>query len=212
MRSDVVYIIEVMVMHTLSLAIAEACIARGWIEAQRKFWCAYAVEKKLISLCFFLLMIPFAVVLDVLPQATVFACAFYLLRRRYGGWHAPYAWLCQVISIALVLATTLFVGPVIMQLPLFAVWGMDAIVTAVAVIQPPVYPPQLHFDQEIKRANAKKKNLVLLVVLVFQLGLGIFVKTVLVYSLLAVLAGVISVYIEILQQCIYRKNGFYEQT
>ncbi len=199
-------------MHTLSITIAEACISRGWIESQDKLWCAYAVEKKLISLCFFLLMIPFAVFLDVLLQAAVFAGVFYLLRRRFGGWHAPYAWLCQVISIALVLAATLFVGPAIMQLPSFAVWGMDAIVMAVAVIQPPVYPPQLHFDQEIKRANTKKKNFVLLIVLVLQFGLGIFVKDVLVYSFLAVLAGVISVYIEIVQQRIYRKKGSYEQT
>ena len=198
-------------MHTLSLAIAEACISRGWIEAQKKSWCAYAVEKKLISLCFFLLMIPLAVVLDVLPQATVFSFDFYLL-RRYGGWHAPYAWLCQVISIALVLVVTLFVGPVIMQLPSLVVWGADTIVVTVAIMQPPVYPPQLHFDQEIKRANTNKKNLVLLIVLGLQLGLGIFVKDVLVYSLLAVLAGIISVYIEILQQHIYRKRGSYEQT
>lgn len=199
-------------MHTLSLAIAEACISRGWIEARKKSWCAYAVEKKLISLCFFLLMIPFAVALDVLLQAAVFSCVFYLLRRRYGGWHAPYAWLCQVISIALVLAVTLLVGPAIMQLPSLVVWGADAIVVAVAIIQPPVYPPQLHFDQKIKLANTKKKNLVLLVVLVLQLGFGIFVKDVFVYSFLAVLAGVISVYIEIFQQRIYRKKGSYEQT
>lgn len=197
-------------MHTLSIAIAEASISRGWIKAQDKLWCVYAVEKKLITLCFFLLMIPFAVALDVLPQAAVFSCAFYLLRRRFGGWHAPYAWLCQVISIALVLAITLLVGPAMMKFPSLVIWGSDAIVVAIAIMQPPVYPPQLHFDQEIKRANAKKKNLVLLIVLGLQLGFGIFVKDVLVYSFLAVLAGVISVYIEILQQRIYRKKASYE--
>lgn len=197
-------------MHTLSIAIAEASISRGWIKAQDKLWCAYAVEKKLITLCFFLLMIPFAVALDVLPQAAVFSCVFYLLRRRFGGWHAPYAWLCQVISIALVLAVTLLVGPATMKFPSLVILGMDAIAMAVAIIQPPVYPPQLHFDQEIKRANTKKKNLLLIIVLALQLGVGIFVKDVLVYSFLAVLAGVISVYIEILQQRIYRKKDSYE--
>lgn len=207
-----VYTRQVMSMHTLSLAIADACISRGWIEAQKKFWCAYAVEKKLVSLCFFLLMIPLAVVLDVLPQATVFSFAFYLLRRRYGGWHAPYAWLCQVISIALVLVVTLFAGPMIIRLSPLMVWGADTIVVTVAITQPPVYPPQLHFDQEIKRANKNKKNLVLLIILGLQLGLGFFIKDVLVYSLLAVLAGIISVYIEILQQHIYRKRDSYEQT
>ncbi len=207
-----VYTRQVMSMHTVSLAIADACISRGWIEAQKKFWCAYAVEKKLTSLCFFLLMIPLAVVLDVLPQATVFSFAFYLLRRRYGGWHAPYAWLCQVISIALVLVVTLFLGPAMMQLPSFGVYGLDSIVMAVAVIQQPIYPSQLHFDQEIKRANTQKKNTVVLIVLILQIGLGVFVKDVLVYSLLAVLAGVISVYIEILRQHIYRKRDSYEQT
>ena len=199
-------------MHTLSLAIAEACSARGWIQAQDKPWCAYAVEKKLISMCFFLLMIPFAVALGVLPQAAVFSCVFYLLRRRYGGWHAPYAWLCQVISITLVLAVTLFVGPAMMHLPTLVVWGMDAIIMAIAIVQPPVYPPQLHFDQEIKRANTRKKNLVLLAVIVLQFVLGAFGKNVLVYSLLAVFEGVTSVYIELLQQRIYRKKDLNEQT
>lgn len=197
-------------MHTLSIAIAEASISRGWIKAQDKLWCAYAVEKKLISLCFFMLMIPLAVVLDVLPQAAVFSCVFYLLRRRFGGWHAPYAWLCQVISIALVLAVTLLVGPAMMKFPSLVIWGMDAVVVAIAIMRPPVYPPQLHFDQEIKRANTKKKNLLLIIVLALQLGVGIFVKAVLVYSFFAVLAGVISVYIEILQQRIYRKKDSYE--
>lgn len=199
-------------MHTLSIAIAEASISRGWIKAQDKLWCAYAVEKKLISLCLFLLIIPIALVLDVLLQALIFSCVFYLLRRRYGGWHAPYAWLCQVISIALVLVVTLFVGPAMMKFSSFALWVMDAIVMTVGILQPPVYPPQLHFDQKIKQANTKKKDLVLIVVLGLQLVGGILVKDVLVYSLLAVLAGVISVYIEILQQCICRKKGSYEQT
>ena len=70
----------------------------------------------------------------------------------------------------------------------------------------------IHFDQEIKRANTRKKNLVLLAVIVLQLLLGAFGKDVLVYSLLAVLAGVTSVYIEILQQRIYRKKDLNEQT
>lgn len=207
-----VYIIRVILMHTLSLAIAEACSTRGWIEVRDKPWCAYAVEKKLISLCFFLLLIPFAVVLGVLPQAAVFSCVLYLLRRRYGGWHAPFAWLCQVISITLVLAVTLIVGPAMTQLPTLVVWGTDAIVMTIAIIQPPVYPPQLHFNQEIKRANTRKKNLVLLAVIVLQLGLGALVKDILIYSFLAVLAGVTSVYIEILQQRIYRKKDLNEQT
>ena len=171
-------------MHALSIAIAEASISRGWIKAQDKLWCTYAVEKKLIALCFFLLMIPFALLLNVLPQTAVFSCVFYLLRRRFGGWHAPYAWLCQVISIALMLAVTLLAGPAMMKFPSLVIWGMDAVVMAIAIMRSPVYPPQLHFSQEIKRANAKKKNLLLIIVLALQLGVGIFVKDVLVYSFL----------------------------
>ena len=201
-----------MLMHTLSLAIAEACTARGWISAQDTPWCAYAVENKLISICFFLLLIPLALFLNVLPEAAIFSCIFYLLRRRYGGWHAPYAWFCQIISIALVLATTLLIGPAILQLPLSLVCGINAVIMIIAILQPPVYPPQLHFDQKIKCANTKKKNHILLIVLTFQIGFGFFFRNVLVYSLLAVLAGVSSVYIEILQQQIYRKEGSYEET
>ena len=197
-------------MHTLSLVIAEACISRGWISINDKFWCAYALEKKLLSLCFFLLLLPFAIVLGVLGQAAIFVFVFFLLRRRLGGWHAPYAWLCQAISIALVLVITLLIGPVMMKFPMPIILGVDAIVITISIMQSPVYPPQLHFDQEIKRANEQKKNHVLISILILQLGVGIFVKEILVYSLLAVLAGVISVYIEILQQHICRKKDSYE--
>ena len=197
---------KVKAMHKLSLAIADACVARGWIPAQKQPWCAYAVEKKLLSAVFFSLLTVLALLLGKLPETAIFAGVFYFLRRRYGGWHAPYAWLCQLISISLMLGAVLLAGPAAMEQPAIVVWVADVLVMSAAFLQRPVYPPQVHFDAAIKQANHQKKNQILWIVAALQLGIGPFYREMLVYSLLGVLAGILSVYIELVQQCIKKKG------
>lgn len=193
-------------MHKLSLTIADACVARQWISEQEKPWCIYALETKLLSSVFFLFLTMIALVLGKLPETVIFSAVFYVLRQRYGGWHAPYAWLCQGISLTLILGAVLCLGPAMLMLPPAVVWGVNIAVMAIALIRQPVYPAQVHFDQEIKTANHQKKNHILCVIIGLQIVLGFFYRKMLIYSLLAVLAGILSVYIEIMRQRIQRRK------
>ena len=193
-------------MNNLSESITNACIARGWISEQDKPWCIYAIEQKLLANFLFLFLAVLSVILGKFIETAVFACVFYFLRRRYGGWHAPSAWLCQFISIALMLSVVMLIGPTIAKCPLVILWIVDLSILVIAFLQTPIYPPQVHFDQEIKTANNKKKNQILFVVIFMQFCISPFHEGILVYSLLAVLAGILSVYIEIMRQRIKRER------
>jgi hypothetical protein len=87
-----------------------------------------------------------------------------------------------------------------LQLPVAVIWGVNVLTIAVAYLRQPIYPSQAHFSKEIAIANNQKKNQILLGIFALQLWLGIAFRDVLVYSFWGVLAGVISVYIEIINQ------------
>lgn len=198
-------------MHNLSLKITERCFTRGWISEEERIWCAYALEQKLLTVFFFLILIPLVFVLGVLPEAIIFSFVFYFFRRRCGGWHAPYAWLCQGISIILVLVAVVLVGPILMEIPTKSIWAMNLTSMLIAFIRKPVYQPKMHFDLKVTMANNRKKQKFLFVLLITQVVVGYFFKGVIVYSFLGVLAGVTSVYIELTKQYIIRKREHHEE-
>lgn len=190
------------VVHKIALAIADISVARHWIQPQDRPWCAYAVELKLISLLFFLILFPVTILLKVVWEALIFSMVFIVLRSRFGGWHAPHAWLCQLISVGLVLFTTIFVGPAALELPHALLWVADVFLLILVFSQKPVYQDQVHFDVKIQIANNKKKNAILFAIFFLQIIVSRFFYSFFVYSMLAVLADLISVYIEIFHQAI----------
>lgn len=192
-------------MHKLSLAIANSCIRRNWIPESDRLWCIYVVETKLLSLMFFICLGFLAAIMNILPQTAIFSFVFYSLRKRYGGWHAPCAWLCQLLSLLLVLVVVFEIGPATLMLPAYIVWTVDVTIMVVALVQAPIYPVQAHFDEAAIHANTHKKNQIILIIMAAQLCLGPVYRTFLVYSMLAVFAGVLSVYIEVINQR-YRKG------
>lgn len=190
------------VVHKIAIAIADISVARNWIQPQDRPWCAYAVELKLISLLFFLILFPVTILLKVVWEALIFSMVFIVLRSRFGGWHAPYAWLCQVISVGLVLFTTIFVGPAALELPHALLWVADVVLLILVFFQKPVYQEQVHFDAKIQIANKKKKNMLLFAIFFLQIIVSRFFYSFFVYSMLAVLADLLSVYIEMFHQVI----------
>ena len=195
-------------MHKIAKRLANSCVEQEWISEHDRIWCVYAIEKKLLSCGFFSMLILVAICLRVLPQTLLFSVPFYILRRRFGGWHAPCVWLCQIISAILVALAVFIMGPyIIKQWTLQQIWCANMGVMVLAWNRTPVYPPQLHFDSGITIANNRKKNVIVLVATVVQVCFGCMYQSVLVYIFLAVLTGVISVYIEIFQQRINMKAG-----
>ena len=187
-------------MHKISCRISDTSIDRNWIQAEKRDWCVYAVEKKLMAVFFFMVIFLMSLCIGVLGQTLIFTVTVYLLRRRVGGWHAPYAWLCQVLSIAVVFGSVLFAGPLLSRIPMEYIWGIDLLCVAISIIQKPVYPPQTHFDQEITAANNRKKIHLLIMIVAIQIILSYFYKEILIYSLLGISVSLILIYIELLHQ------------
>lgn len=187
-------------MHEASVLLTEYFISRQWIEAKDQDWCVYAVETKLLAAVFFSVIAILTWILGVLPQAMIFTICFYFLRKRMGGYHAPRAWVCQLVSVGIVLCITLLIGPALAQIQFFVVILVNIFTMIVSIATRPIYPPQTHFDGKVVAANYRKKNILIFVIAAVQFGFSFCYSSVVIYTFLAVLTGLVSVYIELIRQ------------
>lgn len=199
-------------MHALAIKITDASIERKWIKPDDAPWCTYAIENKLMSAVVLISIFILALLLRAFLQAVIFICIFSGLRHRMGGWHAPYAWICIIASLCMVLAVILFAGPFVMQFPISAVWRIDIIVLTIALITKPVYPVQTHFNYDILCENNKRKNWFIIVLLLIQCVSNQRFPEFLVYGMLAVFMGIMSVYVESIHKFIQRRRISRENT
>ena len=191
-------------MHQLSIRIAEACVKRQWIKAIDMDWCIYAVETKLLFCTFLTLAGIITWLLGVLVETSIFVFAFCLLRSHMGGWHAPFAWLCQTISLSLVLLCTLILGPEIRMLRQEVLWGINIFALIIAYITKPVFPVQMHATEDVLIENTKIKNRILLLIFCVQVISFRFTQVFVIYSFLGTLFCVISI---IIYNLICKKPG-----
>lgn len=82
----------------------------------------------------------------------------YFLRRRMGGWHAPYNWMCILLTTVTTFIVLYIFAPVLMRINSLTMWTLDILLILAAFRTNPIYPPQLHFEQEIISSNRKKKE------------------------------------------------------
>lgn len=191
-------------MHQLSICIAEACVKRNWIKAIDMDWCIYAVETKLLFCAFLTLAGIITWLLGALVEASIFVFVFCLLRSHMGGWHAPFAWLCQTISLSLVLLCTLILGPEIRMLRQEVLWGINIFALIIAYITKPVFPVQMHATEDVLIENTKIKNRILLLIFCVQVISFRFTQVFVIYSFLGTLFCVISI---IIYNLICKKPG-----
>ena len=125
-------------MHKVSIILTNACISQKWIAEDRKEWCIYAIETKMQAISLFTLLTIISLALDVFLETFTYSWVLYILRRKIGGWHAPTAWLCQIISISMVLSTVFFIGPLFEMLPFPVIWILDGLAFLIALLQKPV--------------------------------------------------------------------------
>lgn len=182
-------------MYRLSIRIAEACVKRNWIKAIDIDWCIYAVETKLLFFAFVTLGGMITWLLGVLIEASIFVFVFCLLRSHMGGWHAPFSWLCQTISLSLVLLCTLILGPAVQMLCQEVMLGMNIIALIIAYITKPVFPVQMHATEDVYIENAKIKNRILLLIFCMQVISSHFTQVFVIYSFLGILFCIIFIII-----------------
>lgn len=119
-----------------------------------------------------------------------FSMSVTALRQRLGGWHAKNAWSCQIVSVFSALFAVFVIGPHMEKLAIWIIILFDIIIFLFGLVLKPVYPPQLHFLDDVIEANNQKKRQVLYIILIAQiLSLIFYDRTVMVYSALGISAA-----------------------
>ncbi len=157
--------------------LTEICCKRNWIDEDARAWCVYALEKWIGLSLFFTAVLMWMLLSGRYVETVAFLGPFYLIRRRMGGCHAKSACACFFISLGLVVFVSRFLGDWLMLLPLRLLLMLDCAVTAILLVLRPAYPPQVNFGEAEKKANNKRKNILLIAVLLVQLVSVSFVDT-----------------------------------
>ncbi|WP_418666899.1 accessory gene regulator ArgB-like protein [Allofournierella sp.] len=88
-------------MHALANGITSFFIERGLLDEEHRPWYVYALESKLGQSATVLFTLAAGWLLGRPLQPLLVLLAAMFLRQRAGGWHAPTAWLCQILSVGL---------------------------------------------------------------------------------------------------------------
>lgn len=173
-------------IHRAAESLAVSCINRNWIEPEYKAWCVYALEKRICTGIFFTIVLCWMLFTNLYVETISFLAPFYLLRRRFGGWHAKTAIQCLFISMGFIVLGT-FVGSLLINNTHAPIIFADTAIILFAIMLNPAYPPQLHFGREEVSANNKIKNFMLLAFFLGQLILGCLIEfKIMVYSFLGI--------------------------
>lgn len=181
-------------IHRIADRFAKHCVANGWIEESKIYWCRYAIEKRLGTAVFVVLVLIWLMITKTYIKTLTFVIVLFAFRRRIGGWHSQNAWSCQIISIGTVVLAVSLVGPAMERLALNILIFMDVTLMISTFFINPVYPAQAHFSQAEKHANAKRKNILLLILCLVQGISWTFMNSnITVYSFLGLAAAVVAV-------------------
>lgn len=189
----------------LASQLATYCVEHELIEQRLFALCRYKIELFLSGFFFFLLLFPVSAIFHAYIEVFSFATAAYFFRRRMGGWHAPWPWLCQIMSVGLVILAVVVLGPLLEQLPRDSAYELSIALNVFAFILRPAYPPQLHFTAEEALANTQRKNYLLIILTAVQfIAYMWFDFRIVIYTFLGLAVTVFTV---LLEKICYMKKG-----
>ena len=189
----------------IASSLTDYSIERQWIDPSKAQWCRYALEKRLGMMLFAAMCCLLAAATATWVELFSFVLTFYLFRQRLGGLHAKTFWSCQLISLGTMIAAVILIGPILERASPTVLIGSDILLIVCTFFLKPVYPDSAHFTQEVRAANTKRKNQMLLELLLLQLfTLKLSGFLFLIYSFLGLAIADFSV---LLQMHVQQKKG-----
>lgn len=186
--------------------ISNISIEKGWIEESQKEWCIYAFQRRIESVFWIAIIILIANLTGKLRETFLCSAIIFLLRRRIGGWHASNPRVCQTISISILLLIVMCWGPALEKLSNNILLLLGIMMGLIMMGIKPVYPQQLHFDEEVMRKNHKIKNLLSTLMIVIVVVLRLFMSHMIAYIVLGIATVLGSVLMEVI--CAFRRGDF----
>lgn len=191
-------------IHNAADRLTAIFIKKEWIREDLAPFCSYALETRMGTLLFFALLTVISLALHKCTEALVFSVTLFLFRRRMGGWHAPSAWICQTVSVCVMLFVVFVAGPLLIRLGVYGIFASNAIIIAASFVVPPAIPPQMHLTDTEVVASVKKKNRLLLILIVLQFPLHwVWGEEAIAYTTLGLSFGIISIIHEKIKQKIF---------
>lgn len=191
----------IIMFYRASKALADACIKREWIEIQDRDWCIYAIEKRIITIPFWIFIFLWLISTNLYVETFSFLIPFYALRRRMGGWHAPNCYVCFIMSVSIVILSVGVFGKIISTFSNLTIVFLSLVVINTAMLMKPVYPTQVHFSTAEIICNNKIKNRITFVILLLQFVFLLIGKIFpIIYSSLGITMVIISVQAEKIKQ------------
>ena len=139
-------------MENVAINITDYLIEKQLLNPDKKEWCVYWVQKKMLSLVSCLIFFAIAMYNRNAVETFVFVTSFMLLRKRTGGYHANSWQICILLSSLLVL-----VMPYGLDLISGRGFALFTIVMSFYIIQrfAPVNHPAMHMN--VKECEESKK-------------------------------------------------------
>lgn len=176
-------------------------IDNGWISEEDTPFFQYALDSFIGKTVFFVLLTIICVILHCFKEALIFSIVFLAFRSRMGGWHANSRWLCQLLSIGIVIVSSCILGPQFEKLHISILVSLNLSAIVISFFLSPAYPPQLHLSQDEIKGNIYKKNQLLIVLILIQLPLIFLLDyRILSYTSLGLILGICLVFIERITQ------------
>ena len=192
-------------MHRIAYRISSYSVTHGWINADDQAICCYAFERRLLTSFFLLTQLLIYAPTGKIAEASIFIAVVLTFRRRTGGIHSNSAWLCQVISTAVVLLSVFVLGPLLGRLPPLIIIISDGVLILLSFLLKPSFPPQVHFTQQDIDGNIQRKRLMLVALILIQvISIRLINMLFVIYSSIGLLFVIITV---ILGKLIYRKGN-----
>ena len=197
--------------HNFAVFLTGHFLKQDIIEETQVPFCCYKLEQLIGSGIFAFILLLISIATESYLEIISFSISASVFRRHMGGWHAPSAWLCQIMSILLVLLAVFFVGPIIETLGNPAIVFSSAIaLTLISLFISPAFPPQMHMSKTEIFANQRLKNIYLLILLLVQLISYLCLDyRISIYSALGLVITVFTVLLEKTKRC--RKDDPHEK-
>lgn len=110
-------------------SISSFLIKNGYISSSKYEWCCYVLEKRLVKIISFRMILVVGLKLNMLLETFIFTTSFCLLRKYADGYHAKTFTMCLIYSLLIVITSIKFVGPSFAKYP-----GISALAYCISVL------------------------------------------------------------------------------
>lgn len=184
-------------IHALASRLTDFCVTHELINPKLYPFLLYKLELFLSTAFFSCVLILIAILSHTYIEILSFAATVFLFRRRMGGWHAPAPWLCQILSILLIIVFVLALGPLIDHLHPVIILISSLVLDVFSYFLKPSYPPQLYYTDNEIQANTKQVHRLLLLLVTVQLLSFFWLDThIVTYTFLGLAVTVLTVLLE----------------